>query len=77
MELLKAINLLEKRKEELEALEVWADSLESDKPIRGEYWERIVRNIDEVLTDFQEENERLEREIESVAQSLKIQWDEN
>lgn len=74
MELLKAIELLEKKKVDLEALEKWIDSLEFTKPICGEHWDKILQNIESVSIELQEEIEQLEQEINSVAGSIKINW---
>ena len=76
MNLIAAVTLLEKRKDELEALTEWAKRLDSSKPIHGKHWDKITRTIDEVLTDFEEETEQLEREIISAAQNIEIQWNE-
>lgn len=75
MNLIAAVTLLEKRKDELEALTEWAKNLDSSKPICGEHWERITKNIDEVINDFQKETERLEQEIIKAAQNIEIEWD--
>ena len=73
MELLKAIEKLNKLNSDIDKLDEWLSHLQiNDKPATGRTWIKLKRAIDTVIEDLATERDELEDKITKATEGIEI-----
>lgn len=71
MNIIKSVETLLWKKEELKNIGDWVDNLElNEKPVNGIHWRHLRKNIDCTITYMQISIEELENDINSYIEGL-------
>lgn len=73
MEVIKAVERLNKLKEDADKIDRWLAGLKTgDRPVNGKSWYRLEQAISDVMHDVLDEEEELEKKIIEATKDIEI-----
>lgn len=73
MELIKAIEKLNWKKEELKNIDLWIENLDVyNKPVNGIHWRKLKKAMNNVAEEMQEEINEMEEKINQVIGGIEV-----
>lgn len=73
MEIIKAIENLNWKKEELKSLDLWIEDLDLyNKPVKGIHWRKLKKAMNSVAEEMQDEIKEIEEKINQAIDGIEV-----